>query len=375
MQPELYGGYVHASYDLPVPSTAGQEAWWRQAAHEALEAMATDPIGPVHLNCPFEEPLTPSKRISATVTGEQPFDWPPPRPSAELDPDETDRLTELVSGKRGVVVIGGLPEHLRGESHFWSGLMGWPVLAEPTSGDRDPESALAAGQVLIGGPWWEARPPEVVIQFGAYPTSRSTQRLVASADQLVVADRWHLDPDPDRLASWRLAVDPSALPEALGQHPVLQRGIGIALTGEHTESEIEDLWHGRIDPAPDEWHDVWNGADVRARDTMDALMDGWDEPFEPRIARDVAGWVPDGGRLFVGNSTPIRDLDLAMRPRRNLTVWATGERAGSTGSCPRRWACRSRVRSWRSSGTCRSSTTPERPCGTLRATSTSRSSS
>ena len=330
VQPELYGGYVHASFDLPVPSTAGQEAWWHQAAHEAIQAMATDPVGPVHLNCPFEEPLTPSVGVAPARPDAEPLEGRE-RPAADLDPDETDRLTELISGKRGVIVVGGLPEHLRGESHFWSGLMGWPVLAEPTSGDRDPETALAAGQILIGGPWSEARRPEVVIQFGAYPTSRSTQRLVASADQLVVADRWHLDPDPDRLASWRLAVDPGALPEALGRHPVMQQGIGIALTGDHTESEIEDLWRGRIDPAPDEWLDEWNGADVRARDTMDALMDGWDEPFEPRIARDVAGWIPDGGRLFVGNSTPIRDLDLAMRPRRNLTVMGNRGASGIDG--------------------------------------------
>jgi len=330
VQPELYGGYVHASFDLPVPTTAGQEAWWHQAAHEAIQAMATDPVGPVHLNCPFEEPLTPSVGVAPARPDAQPLEGRE-RPAADLDPDETDRLTELTSGKRGVIVVGGLPEHLRGESHFWSGLMGWPVLAEPISGDRDPDTALAAGQILIGGPWSEARRPEVVIQFGAYPTSRSTQRLVASADQLVVADRWHLDPDPDRLASWRLAVDPGALPEALGRHPVMQQGMGIALTGDHTESEIEDLWRGRIDPAPGDWLDGWKGADVRARDTMDALMEGWDEPFEPRIARDVAGWIPDGGRLFVGNSTPIRDLDLAMRPRRNLTVMGNRGASGIDG--------------------------------------------
>ena len=223
VQPELYGGYVHASYDLPVPSTPGQEAWWHQAAHEAIQAMASDPIGPVHLNCPFEEPLTPSVGVEPARPEAEPLGWTR-TPGRALDPDETDRLTELVSGKRGVIVIGGLPEHLRAGSHFWSGLMGWPVLAEPTSGDRDPETALAAGQILIGGPWSEARPPEVVIQFGAFPASRATQRFVASAEQLVVADRWHLDPDPDRLASWRLAVDPSALPEALGRHPVCRKG-------------------------------------------------------------------------------------------------------------------------------------------------------
>ena len=330
VQPGLYGGYVQASLDLPVPSTAGQEAWWHQAAHEALEAVAADPIGPVHLNCPFEEPLTPSVGIPETIADPEPFAWPP-RPTAELDPDEGDRLARLVSGTRGAVVFGGWPGHLSSEGHVWAELLGWPVLAEPTSGVRRPGSSLAAGQAMIDGLWAEAHRPEVVIQFGAYPTSRATQRFVASAEHLVVADRWHLDPDPDRLASWRLAVDPEALPDALARHPVVEPAIGIAPTGPHEPEEIEDRWHGRIDPAPDEWRDAWNEGDLQARRTMDTLMDGWEEPFEPRIARDVAGWVPDGGRLFVGNSTPVRDLDLAMRPREHITVMANRGASGIDG--------------------------------------------
>lgn len=331
VQPGLYGDYVLASFDLPVPSTAGQEAWWRQAAREALEAMAIDPTGPVHLNCPFEEPLTPTEdtpQIGGDVV-EEPFAWPP-RPAAELDPDEADRLAQLVSGARGAVVFGGWPAHLSSEGRFWAELLGWPVLAEPTSGSRQPETSLAAGQAVIAGPWVEAHRPEVVIQFGAYPTSRATQRFVASAEHVVVADRWHLDPDPDRFASWRLAVDPEALPNALAGHPVIQ-GSGIALTGQRSTDEIEELWHGRIHPAPLDWTAEWHAADERARDVLDEVMDAWDEPFEPRIARDTAGWVPEGGRLFVGNSTPIRDLDLAMRPRANLTVMANRGASGIDG--------------------------------------------
>ncbi|HEX6401256.1 MAG TPA: thiamine pyrophosphate-dependent enzyme, partial [Actinomycetota bacterium] len=329
--PGLYGEYVHASFDLPVPSTAGQEAWWRQAAREALEAMATDPAGPVHLNCPFEEPLTPTTETLpiAEDVADEPFAWPP-RPAAELDPDEADRLAELVSGARGAVVFGGWPGHLSSEGRFWAELLGWPVLAEPTSGARQPETSLAAGQVVIAGAWAEPHRPDVVIQLGAFPTSRATQRFVASAEHVVVADRWHLDPDPDRLASWRLAVDPEALPNALSRHPVMQ-GSGIALTGQRSKEEIEELWHGRIHPAPPAWTAEWRAADERARGSLDEVMDAWDEPFEPRIARDTAGWVPEGGCLFVGNSMPIRDLDLAMRPRANLAVLANRGASGIDG--------------------------------------------
>jgi 2-succinyl-5-enolpyruvyl-6-hydroxy-3-cyclohexene-1-carboxylate synthase len=154
---------------------------------------------------------------------------------------------------------------------------------------------------------------------------------VASAGTLIVADRWHLDPDPNRLASWRLAVDPDALGGMLGRHPLVQTGIGIALTGAHTQEEIEALWLGRIDPAPDDWREEWRAADRVARIAMDDAMDGWDEPFEPRVARDVAAWVPEGALLFVGNSTPVRDLDLAMAPRDGIRVLANRGASGIDG--------------------------------------------
>jgi 2-succinyl-5-enolpyruvyl-6-hydroxy-3-cyclohexene-1-carboxylate synthase len=328
LQPGLFGGYVRASLDLPVPAAPGQEAWWRQATREAFDAMADDPPGPVHLNCPFEEPLMPSDGVASPPRTDERFEWPV-RPEAALDPDESERLAGLVSG---AVVVGAWPGDIYGDVRFWSETLGWPVLVEPTSTARRPGASLAAGQAVIASEAWaSAHRPEVVIQFGAAPTSRPTQAFVASAEHVVVADRWHLDPDPDRVASWRLAVDPDALGSALGRHPVVQRGIGIALTGERTESEVEQLWRARIDPTPEEWREGWRESDRRARTTMDARMDGWEEPFEPRIARDVAARVPAGGILFVGNSTPVRDLDLAMAPRDGLRVLANRGASGIDG--------------------------------------------
>jgi 2-succinyl-5-enolpyruvyl-6-hydroxy-3-cyclohexene-1-carboxylate synthase len=330
VQPGLFGEYVRASIDLPVPSTEGQDAWWRQATRDAFDAMASDPPGPVHLNCPFEEPLTPSEDVTLPASSGEQYEWPP-RPEAALDPDETDRLAALVSGARGAIVMGGWPVQLSGIDRVWSEMLGWPIVAEPISGLRRPGASLAAGQALIGSAWAGRHRPEVTIQFGAAPTTRATETFVASAGTLVVADRWHLDPDPNRLASWRLAVDPDALGGMLGRHPLVQTGIGIALTGAHTQEEIEALWLGRIDPAPDDWRREWHAADRVARSAMDDAMDGWDEPFEPRVARDAAAWAPDGGFLFVGNSTPVRDLDLAMTPRDGLRVMANRGASGIDG--------------------------------------------
>ena len=329
-QTALYGVYPRAAIEMPLPETEGQDSWWRQATREALDALVGDPPGPVHINCPFEEPLTPTAGFSLPApTTERPE--LPRRPDAELTAEEGDRLAAEISGTRGAVVMGAWPGDLSAESAFWGSTLGWPVIAEPTSTGRRPGEALAAGQALLGDADWAGHHrPELVIQFGAAPTARATQAFVASAERLVVADRWHLDPDPERQASWRLAVDAEALREALRTRPIDQAG-GVALLGEHTPDAARELWEGRLHPAPAEWRDAWSTADARARSALGAFLDGVDEPFEPRIARDVAAWIPDGGTLFVGNSTPIRDLDLAMTPRDGLRVLANRGASGIDG--------------------------------------------
>jgi 2-succinyl-5-enolpyruvyl-6-hydroxy-3-cyclohexene-1-carboxylate synthase len=176
------------------------------------------------------------------------------------------------------------------------------VLAEPLSGLRvdagDAGRALAAGQALLGdAEWLDRHRPEVVLQVGATPTTRATQALIRDAGRLVVLDSDHLDPDPDGRAERRIEVDPERF---------------AAVAWDHRDGTAA------ADPA---WLEAWRTSDLLARRAIDRTLEATDAPSEGRIARDVASFLPHGATLMIGNSTPVRDLDHFMAPRRPPRIW------------------------------------------------------
>jgi 2-succinyl-5-enolpyruvyl-6-hydroxy-3-cyclohexene-1-carboxylate synthase len=310
-QVELFGRYARRYVEPPAPSGPADETAWREAGRTGAAAALDEPRGPVQINCPFEEPLVPDEppapRDETAAGSARWFDGSvgdvDVRDGEGTD-DDLDRLFGELGSRRGVVLVGAMP-HPRTLSLLSLGAMlGWPVLAEPLSGLRLSASpivgsALSAGQFLIGDAGWlGAHMPEVVLQVGATPTARASLNLVAGVADLVVLDRRHPDPDPQRRASWRIGRDP-----------------------ERFAARGWDRFADRDRPSDPDWLGAWHRADLVARHGIDRVLDVDDRPWEGRLARDLARHVPGGAILVVGSSMPVRDLDAYMQPRRLPRMW------------------------------------------------------
>ncbi len=200
----------------------------------------------------------------------------------------------LPEEERGVILLGD-----GAEDDDWEGLAeatGWPILAEPTSGHRHGPAAISTYRSLLGDPAFaRVFRPGLVVTSGRVGLSRAALAYIRSAERHIVVSRQPRHPDPTRTAS---AVVPSVR------------------AGSPT--------------GPTDWTATWHEAEKRARDAIDLLLDAI-PVSEPRLARDLAAALPAGALLFAGSSMPIRDLDLAMRPRDGITVMANRGASGIDG--------------------------------------------
>ena len=136
-QVAMYGSYVRDTVETPLP-WPDDGATWRQLGARAVRAATARPPGPVHVNLPFEEPLSPSGE--AAPGGR-------PRPGAGARTARTPRGLERcrATGARcsrprseGSWSSGPRPSH---PSPWWKPRPGW------------------------GGPWWP-NPPRGCASLG-----------------------------------------------------------------------------------------------------------------------------------------------------------------------------------------------------------------
>jgi 2-succinyl-5-enolpyruvyl-6-hydroxy-3-cyclohexene-1-carboxylate synthase len=208
-----------------------------------------------------------------------------------------DALAHLVADRPRGLVVAGWGAGVRPSTALrFAEVAGWPVLADPLSNLRVPGTVAAYDPLLRMPGFADAHQPDVVLRIGGPTTNKPlVQWLDASVDQVLVDpdDAWL---DPLHGVSGRMVADPELLLGALA-----------------------DAVDVMVD---EEWVRAWADADAAARAAIDALVDGWPEPFEGRIARDVVRAAPSDASLVVASSMPVRDVESFAGARDGLTFHA-----------------------------------------------------
>ena len=306
-QRDLYGDAVRWHRTLPEPEPEARKLRsLRVTAARAVAETTGTPPGPVHLNVPFRKPLEPTP-----VDGDVPEAFDAQAPLAargrvgpfvettagqqRLGETDVDALAAAIDrADRGLVVCGPStqPGLTRDALARFVETTAFPVLADPLSGHRfgpHVEHLPICGgydSYLDGAGDWPD--PDIVVRFGASPTSKVLRKYLASVDarQLVVdpAGGW---PEAEFTATDLVRAAPTPLAEALAD----------AVTA----------------PGDDAYCEQFETAERQYWSHIEEVCNA--DIFEGRVLHAIAERSPAPSTVFVSNSMPVRDLDRFGKPR------------------------------------------------------------
>lgn len=305
-QEKLYGDAVRYYRTLPEPEPEDRKLRsLRVTAARAVSEATGTPAGPVHLNVPFRKPLEPidvegdvpddiGETASLGAGGREGAFLRKRRGRLELPAGEVAQLADQVErADRGLIVCGpaNQPTPDRESLAALASATGFPVLADPLSGHRfgdHVEEAAVCGGYDSYLDWVDWPDPEVVIRFGASPTSKVLRKyLEASARQQILVDPAGGFREAEFTATDLVEADPTAVADAVAK--------------------------GVSDPGASEYRERFVDAEAAYWERVEeATASTW---FEGGVLQAVAERLPDPSTCFVSNSMPVRDLDRFGRPR------------------------------------------------------------
>lgn len=304
-QLKIFGDHVKWYAEVPVPeNTPELIAHARALARQAFALAAGGPPGPVHLNFPFREPLLPQEAPFSAAQESQGL--PPKEQDCELPSVVPGQVQPslasfrpiaklLERARRGLIVCGPQDDPDAADAIVrLAARLGFPILADPLSqvrcGTHTKELVIDAYDAFLRvEEFAAAQAPEVVLRFGAPPTSKPlNQYLARHPSATILFDPYHWR-DPFHLASSVVRADAATASEAL-----------LKLLDETSVSG---------EAAGCEWTRLWLSANARTRSVIDETLAAMDGLFEGEVFVHLAELLPPGATLFVGNSMPVRDLD------------------------------------------------------------------
>jgi len=310
LQSGIYRNFVNHEQQLELPSNHPRYLrYLRETLKQAIHHTRFPSSGPVHLNVPFEDPLTPSltreayqklkqamreRFVSGQVTN--PF-------------SESCRLAETTDGSLLSEVLHGVASAICVLGPAYTGVSDPALIQMLEILDRRKipvlvdvlHPARAWGhkfRCVMTSYEWTLHPavgaadtlkPDYVFQVGNLPTSKSLRAALVAWD----CSRISVNGGPD--------VD--------NRDPAFANTLGSLSRGTFT-AQLEAIEADVVSPKQQILFDTWSDRDIRAQaavaDACDRLGDSW---VEPKLYRELPFVMDQVCDLFIANSMVIRDME------------------------------------------------------------------
>ncbi|MFM7470110.1 MAG: 2-succinyl-5-enolpyruvyl-6-hydroxy-3-cyclohexene-1-carboxylic-acid synthase, partial [Nodosilinea sp.] len=309
-QQKLFGDFPnwYAELALPRPQLP-LLAYLRQTLVQAWRRTLGPSPGPVHLNCPLEDPLAPVEDNS--VEGlrdclDHRF-WL----GLEANPETSSRVavTDLSwllnwlvarsSCDRGLIIAGPAQEQdplaYSQAIASLSTYLQWPVLAEALSPLRNHAQLqpylITTYDLILRSPHWARElQPDQLLQVGPLPTSKVLRQWLEHSP----AQRWLLDSGIDNLDP--LHGHTTALSTSLP-------AIALALAQETSPPQCSGLYLER-----------WLSLEQQSRQQLDQGLEAITDLFSGKVPWLMAQVLPPRTPLVIANSLPIREAEWFWPP-------------------------------------------------------------
>ena len=293
-QVKIFGQATRWFHEFATPAEReGQNTVWRSVIGRAVAhavGVPTGDAGPVHLNLPFREPLTPETSGDET--------WPESlegrdrgRPWLQLRaPASRVAVADgpgIAPVPRTLVLMGDLPDpRMSAEIAELADAAGWPVIAEPF-GDYHRGRAMPHGSLILAcHDWLGEHLPERVLVAGRMTLSRDVALLLRNPEVTV-----------EIITGSNAWADPSHVVQRVHEWATIARS------------------HELVSACADRrWASAWRMAGHRLTQVVGPLVaESW--PSGMSATSTVVQHLPADSALLVGSSNTARDLDLGRNPQ------------------------------------------------------------
>lgn len=298
-QIQLYGNHVKWSVDFPL-ADGYQETipFVERHTGRAVTMAKAAPMGPVHINIPFREPLLLDFDYEV-----KPSTYQQSTPGSIVASQASIKWVEemIVNSNKGFIIVGELSGNFS-KQDFWSYAksLQWPIVADALSQLRCevPEECqhLLIDQydaLMKSRNFKKAVHPELVIRFGAQPVSKPLSLFLKECRP-----------------EYYIAID---------EDPLFRDSLGVVT--HHIQSIPQVFWNEVSQVQTNERLNIWTHANAIATKHIERYID--EQQDEGAFAGKLFNLLPDGSDLISGSSMPIRDVDTFFnQTTKDISIYA-----------------------------------------------------